>query len=484
VGLASLRFRLWLTYALLVGVVLCIIGVTLVVYLLSNPADTRLANQRLRLVSQVIGQRAQQTLSLLDNQPRSAGARLEQLVERADQAFGVRVALLDASGQVLADSRAAEAGPLPAELNLSDPPPAVLPTFRDASGRVWQYLARRQADQTDLLVASPRPVTPIFNILREEFVGPFSQAALIALFLALLLSVGMARWVAGPLQRMAFSARKAADGELAPIRPEGPQEVQELARAFNEMTRRVYASQTAQRDFVANVSHDLKTPLTSIQGFAQAILDGAVDSPEALRQAAGVIHAEAGRMTRMVQDLLDLARFDAGIAGLQRAPVELNEVLAHTLERFQPLARAGQVSLALEGGGLPVIAGDGDRLAQVFTNLVDNALKHTPPNGRVTIHASQVEGWVEVAVTDSGAGIPAEDLPRIFERFYQTDKSRQGGRGRGVGLGLAISREIVQAHGGTISAFSNPRQGSVFVVKLPVARPDDVTAARKTAPQR
>jgi signal transduction histidine kinase len=149
--------------------------------------------------------------------------------------------------------------------------------------------------------------------------------------------------------------------------------------------------------------------------------------------------------------------------------------LKSVAERLTPQSREAGVKLVAEIRPLPGFIGDGDRLSQVFTNLVDNALKHTPPGGTVKLNARDEGGWVEVSVADSGPGIPLEELSRIFERFYQLDKARKGGPGRGVGLGLAIAREIIQAHRGTISAQSRIGEGSVFMVRLPATRPDDST---------
>jgi two-component system sensor histidine kinase ResE len=255
----------------------------------------------------------------------------------------------------------------------------------------------------------------------------------------------------------------------------GPEEVRALGEAFNEMTDRVHASQQSQRDFVANVSHELKTPLTSIQGFAQAILDGAASTPEAQAKAAQVIYDESGRMHRLVLDLLDLARLDAGTADIARAPVNLTALLQAVGDKFVPQSRELKVKLISEIEPLPAFIGDGDRLSQVFTNLVDNALKHTPEGGQVTLRAHREVGLVMISVEDSGQGIPPEELSRIFERFYQLDKSRKGGPGHGVGLGLAIAREIIQAHYGTLTASSLEGVGSTFTVTLPVAQPDDTT---------
>lgn len=472
----SLRARLWLTYAIVVGVVLSVIGVALIFYLIRNPLEYRQAFIRLRLVSTIILQQSER----LDNLPPGL---LQTFVERADKAYNVRVAVQNSQGRTLVDSRADTAGPLP---NLSNPSRGISLSnlsFRDTQRRVWLYTVRPLEDGNYLVVAAPRPRTPVVAIFRDEFVSPFVQAGVIAMFLALILAFWMARWVVAPLRRMATAARQVTTGEYHPISLQGPSEVQEVVKIFNVMTEQVQASQQSQRDFVANVSHELKTPLTSIQGFAQAILDGTVDTPEGLRQAAGVIHAESERMHRMVLDLLDLARLDAGVAALECAPLDLSMLLQSVVDKFIPIARESQVDLQAEIGTLPVIVGDSDRLAQVFTNLVDNAIKHSPAGEQIKVRASQNASQVEISVMDNGSGIPPEDLSRIFERFYQTDKSRRGGRDRGVGLGLTIAHEIVQAHGGTISAYNNSNHGSVFVVKIPVIRPDDSTLVRRESKQ-
>jgi two-component system sensor histidine kinase ResE len=182
-----------------------------------------------------------------------------------------------------------------------------------------------------------------------------------------------------------------------------------------------------------------------------------------------VIFSEAERMHRMVLDLLDLARLDAGIADLKRAPVDLTALLNSVGERFAPQAHQAGVTLEIRSGGLPAITGDGDRLAQVFTNLVDNALKFTPRGGSISLKASAIKREMLISVSDTGAGIPAGAQAHIFDRFYQADSSRRGGEKHGAGLGLAIAREIVQAHGGRISVRSRLGEGTSFDVFLPLA---------------
>jgi two-component system sensor histidine kinase ResE len=262
--------------------------------------------------------------------------------------------------------------------------------------------------------------------------------------------------------------------------------VRELVQAYNDMNARVLQSQMSQREFVANVSHELKTPITSVQGFSQAILDGTAGTPEAQKQAAQVIYDEAGRMHRMVLDLLDLARLDAGTLDLKCASVDLPALLREVAGKFAPQAHEAGVTIHVESQpALPQVWGDGDRLAQVFTNLVDNALKHTPAGGSLTLRAGLSDstsdprnGQVDVEVIDTGEGISADALPHIFERFYQSDPSRPGGEKHGAGLGLAIVKEIVGAHGGKIGVRSRPGAGSTFTVSLPVNLLDKSTHFR------
>jgi signal transduction histidine kinase len=247
---------------------------------------------------------------------------------------------------------------------------------------------------------------------------------------------------------------------------QGEDEVGRLAQAFNVMAAQVRGSHQTMRDLLANVSHELKTPLTSIQGFSQALEEGAISSPEEHQQAARIINEETQRMRRLVDDLIELSRLESGQAVMLRERVDLAGLLRACAERFEWQLREAGADLQLDVPELPSLEGDGRRLEQAFSNLIDNAVRHTPKGGNITVRAAANNGMVRVAVRNTGSYIPPEELSRVFERFFQRDQSRTRGNG-GAGLGLAIATEVVQAHRGTISATSDQSEGTEFVVTLP-----------------
>ncbi|WP_373233139.1 ATP-binding protein [Cohnella sp.] len=231
-----------------------------------------------------------------------------------------------------------------------------------------------------------------------------------------------------------------------------------------------------RKDFVANVSHEIRTPLSMVQGYSEALLDDIAASPEERRELVQVIHDESLRMGRLVKDLLDLARMEAGYLELTFQPVDINGLLSRVYRKFAALAKERNIKLTRseEDPALLLEAGDGDRLEQVLTNLMDNALRHTPSGASISLDAARVEGAkgdsIELKVADEGQGIPREDLPYIFERFYKADKARKRDTNTGgTGLGLAIVKNLIEAHGGTIQAASEQGEGTTFTIKLPIA---------------
>ncbi len=461
--LASLRGRLWLSYAMLIGLALTIVALGLFWALLRSPLLYRQSVFRLRLVGIEL---STQVDTLLDG-PADA---LESFVQEQADERQVRLVLFRADGEILMDTGSVALVRLPpVETRLDNQDAIRAFMLRDEQRRVWVAVLQPLISPYHLLVAMPRPVLPLRTILRDEVVSPLIWAGVMALVVAFVLSLFIAGWIANPLQRMAARTRSVSSENFTPLPLEGPAEVQQLAHSFNEMMERVQSSQQSQREFMANVSHELKTPLTSIQGFSQAILDGTLKKPEDLRQAGRVINEESGRMNRLVADLLALARLEAGTADLQRAPVNLRALLTSVAEKFSFQSQAAQITLATDLKNAPVVAGDEDRLMQVFNNLMDNAIRFTPAGGKVTLGSEAKEGFALVRVADTGVGIDPSEQQRIFDRFYQVDHARSGGAGRGVGLGLAIARQIVLAHQGKIWLESAVGQGTTFYVQLPLA---------------
>lgn len=224
--------------------------------------------------------------------------------------------------------------------------------------------------------------------------------------------------------------------------------------------------------FISNVTHELRTPLTCIKGYAETLLEGAMDDRELARRWLGVIGEEAHRLERLINDLLDLSMIEAQQVEFHLEPTDLPAMARHTADVLMPHARKTGCTLEVHvAEGLPLVRADRDRLNQVLLNLVDNAIKYSPPGSAVTIRLSpRNAAWVVIEVVDRGTGIPDSQLSRIFERFYRVEKGRSARHG-GRGLGLAIAKRIVEAHGGDLTVESQMGEGSVFRMELPVDGP-------------
>jgi len=480
----SLRLRLLASHIIVLLLTLGVMSIALFVLLWGRPfSNVSVASRLATQLTSVLGVLDSTETTLAPDGPTRTQER--QLTTIAIS-FSVRVLIRNAAGVVIYDSVLAIRGdhirpdtkidfkeqpyPLPGS---AQPNRFISGTFLSPKGSQYVYVAEAPTDKhadAYLLLATIAPKLTTDNILSyygSDFLVPLVQAGLIGLLIAFVFSFIIARSVAQPLRDVAETAHAIASGQderKAPVA--GPTEVRTLAEAFNQMLDRVRNSQRAQRDFLANVSHDLRTPLTSIQGFSQAIIEGVATTPEAAARAATIIHAEAERMGRMVQDLLDLARIEGGRMEMAQNKIQIGDLVKAVAEKLSLAARDKGLTLTTEiAPALPVLSGDGDRLAQVFNNLIDNALKHTPPGGVITVSVCAEESASLVTIHDTGEGIPAADLPHIFERFYQVDKSRQ--RRDGAGIGLQISYQIVQAHGGRIWAESEEGAWTRFNVWLP-----------------
>jgi signal transduction histidine kinase len=378
-------------------------------------------------------------------------------------------------GQVVALARTSPVGAAAANGRLDA-------TLTAANGRVYTLVWRPSARDTApnlfgltnqglpqpyvlALVVPDIPAHEVWQDLSLILAG----AGLVALLVASLAGFLLARSLTRPLVRLTAASQAVARGDYAQrVEPEGGYEMTRLAETFNQMTYNVDKSQRMQRQLIANVSHELKTPLTSIQGFSQAMLDGVLRRPEDYTRPAEIISHETARMIRLVNSLLELSKLESGQAALHLGEIDLAQVLQTCADSFAPQATTNQVYLQTDFKTPLRLKGDPDRLNQVFNNLIHNALKNTPAGGTVRLTAYRAGPNIIASVTDTGGGIPAADLPNIFDRFYQSDKSRRRDLvDEGTGLGLAISREIIQAHGGKINAASEVNKGSQFTVILP-----------------
>jgi signal transduction histidine kinase len=300
----------------------------------------------------------------------------------------------------------------------------------------------------------------------------------VAVLLAGIAGAWLARRIARPLEGVARAAEAVAAGRLdtqVPIES-GISELDSLGTSFNTMTTSLRQSDQAKNAFIADVTHELRTPLTVIKGTIETLEDGALDDAEGRGPLLASMQRETDRLIRLVHDLLVLTRADAGALKLNRSPVDVSEVARARCRALAALAEAKQVVLRVEtppqpsppenhgrGGGC---LADPDRLAQIFDNLLDNAIRYAPPDSAVTVCIISAGDELRCTVSDDGPGIPAEHLPHIFERFYRVDASRSRHTG-GAGLGLAIVKALVTAHGGRIQAESVEGQGTTITFWLP-----------------
>jgi two-component system OmpR family sensor kinase len=480
----SIRTRLTLWYTGLLAISL--LAFDLLVYsalsnILMAATDERLATQAQAVLDQIDAENDPMAIIL------SGRAKLPSFDVFGSQ-FYIQIADLNKQVVQLSD-------------NLRGQPLPVLPTSETSSGQSWVTVNARQGVRLRVLsrpivlagrLAGTIQVAQSQVALDDTLLATRNVLAIASLSLLLLAAVGgafLARAALHPIQTITQTTRRITQAQdlsqRIPVTVPND-EVGRLTETINGMLARLEELFKAQQRLVADVSHDLRTPLTTIQGNVDLLRRGAADDPATRASTLRAIADETARMRRLVNDLLLLAQADAGLK-LYRLPVEVDTLLLEVYRQAQGLAQGVTVRLGAEDQAS--VSGDADRLRQLLLNLVDNALKHAPAgSGEVTLTLRRSGGWVQVGVEDNGAGIPPEDLPHIFERFYRADPSRS--RPGGSGLGLAIAKWVAEAHGGRIEVESQVGRGSTFTVWLPELTPSPqpglalVPPARAVEPRR
>lgn len=326
-----------------------------------------------------------------------------------------------------------------------------------------------------LLIVAPQRRYPLlaFYFPRVLVVAAISLA--VASLVGSVLSVRLA----APINRLTVAADAMARGKLEQAVPgDGDDEIGRLVTSFNQMSRQIAAASLSQRELLANVAHELRTPLTSIQGYAQALRDDVIETESERQHALTIIGGEANRMATLIGQLLDLSRLESGQTKLSIGVVPVKQLVERVFERFQTSATDKGIHLESLSGPRLAIAGDEGRLIQLLSNLLDNAIRHTDQGGHIQVQAhlapppqGKASTHVRLIVSDTGEGIAPEHLSRIFERFNRGGDSDQ--EREGFGLGLAIVREIVGLHRGTIAVSSQVGVGTTWVIELPSAAPGD-----------
>jgi signal transduction histidine kinase len=334
-----------------------------------------------------------------------------------------------------------------------------------------------------MLVATPEQYPKGFS--PNDFLANVNQAILIAgtvmAFIIIIFSLLLARRLTRPLESLTIAAEQMKQGNyhqrVSP--PQSRDELGRLALTFNAMADTIESDvnelrrqEQMRRDLIANIAHDLATPLTAIQGFSEALADDVISEPEARQETAQLIGREVQRLRRLVGDIQNMTSLESGRAPLDLAPLDLHSLVDETLAVIRPEYEQAHITIHNDiVTGTPQVLADSDRITQVLLNLLDNARRYTPVDGMITMSAMPEGKMLAVCVSDTGSGIDPQDLPHIFERFYKIDRARttSAASGGGSGLGLAIVKAIITAHGGTISAESSPGKGTRIRFTLPIA---------------
>lgn len=471
----SLRIQLAIWYTLAFAALLLLTGAIFYQYLESSleaSVDTDLQLRAQQIAGGLVLHEGILTLyDVTAALPGFSTAPQGTAVSPADVSQGALVCLLDVHGRVLGETPAFRVLRVP-DTSITQP----------LQGRPWQGTIRSTSDQevrlySRLFFAAGKPVAVIqvgeslarLHTLLHELVA----ALLVVGFLVLLACAAGSSWLAGhsfaPMKRLAETARKIKEGDLHQRVPVPPvrDEVQYLALTLNSMLDSLDQSFSRQRRFVADASHELRTPVAVIRNKAEVALLRPRSQDDYCRVLHS-IHAETERLSHLITDLLALARGDEGQAHFEREPVRLDQLVESVTANAEGLAEARSIRLCVHVPHLVTLMGDEARLIQVIMNLLDNAIRYTEPCGQVQVSLLATAQEAQLVIRDTGIGIAPEHLPHLFERFYRADPARLRTGGSGTGLGLSIVEWIVRMHGGSVRVESQEREGSCFTVTLPL----------------
>ncbi len=368
-----------------------------------------------------------------------------------------RIIVTDADGIVVADSTEELLG----SSYFEEKPGMLVSTFGGAQLLGTLYVEAQTPPGTERALLA----------VTLERIGQFLLLGLlVATGFAVVLAWFLTRRILAPVADLRGAVQRVGAGDLSQrveVTDEG--EIGELAAAFNTMEGELQRANQVQRQMIADIAHELRTPLSNIRGYIEAVRDRVIEPDE---ETVATLDAEALLLSRLVDDLQEISMVEAGQMKLDIQPEDITELLSHTTDAMRTMASAHLITLELRThDSLSLVAIDYHRISQVLRNLLDNAIAHTREGGHITVEAVPRSGYVEVSISDDGAGIAEHDLPYLFDRFYRADRSRTRATG-GRGLGLTISKGLVEAHGGTISVTSTPGAGSRFCFTVPVFKDD------------
>ncbi|MEE9248928.1 MAG: ATP-binding protein [Dehalococcoidia bacterium] len=452
----SIRFRLITGFVLVLT--LALVSVSLYVGVAAQGETERLQGD----FDKIRADRLERLVSQFYSSRRNLSG-LQTVIEQAGSLYGRRILLRNSEGQIVADSH-----------EKFGPPGPLLERQRQ-----FVSILSRDNEIGSLLIATgdiPEVAPdPAVSRLASSVNQSLLWAGLAAGAGGILLISIVSRRILAPIGVLTSAAQRLGRGDLSQRVPTSARdEFGQLGRTFNSMAEGLESAEQQRRRLVADVAHELRTPLSNIRGYLEAVQDGLLQADEA---TIDIIYQQVLHLTRLVEDLRLLALAEAGALRMDLSLDSLEDVLRKAVEAIRPRAEAGGLSLSIEiSSELPLVPMDRMRIAQLMGNLLENAISHTPRGGSITVSAEHIRDVARVTVADTGEGISADDLPQVFERFYRVDPSRARTTG-GAGLGLTIVKQLVEAHGGVIEAESSPGKGSRFIFDLPLASPSQAPEA-------